>query len=147
MNMASLIRVSDAAAIGLHAVVYLSRASGRVSTRRIAGDIGASEAHLAKVLGRLERAGIVAGTRGPGGGFELARVPENVTLRNVYEAVEGPLKTTRCLFNRRICDGTCMLGDLLADVDRQIATRLSSTRLSDITTKFKPAGGRRRKAV
>jgi len=101
----------------------------------------------AKILGRLERAGIVTGTRGPRGGFELAREPDDVTLRDVYEAIEGPLKTTRCLFNRRICDGTCMLGDLLANVDRQVAERLSNTRLSDITTKLKPANGRRRKAV
>ena len=145
--MSSPLRVSEAASLGLHAAAYLVGGDRRRSpTRRIAEAIGVSEAHLAKVLVRLERAGIVLGTRGPGGGFELARPPERVTLQNVYEAIEGPLKTTRCMFGRRVCTGGCMLGELLEEVDAMVLERLGRTTLADLTVEFRGAA-RKRKAV
>ena len=131
--MSSLIRVSDAATLGLHAMAFLARGEGgRATTRGIAAGTRVSEAHLAKVMGRLERAGLVRGTRGPGGGFVLARPASRITLRDVYEAVEGPLRTTRCLFGRSTRCGACILGDLLKDVDGLVAGRLGKTRLSDL---------------
>jgi Rrf2 family protein len=139
--MSSLIKVSDAAVLALHAMAYLVGGDAeRVSTRQIAADTGVSENHLAKVMAQLEKAGLVIGTRGPKGGFELAKAPARITLGDIYEAVEGPLRTTRCLFGRPICDGACMLGGLLCDVDATIRQRLTTTRLSDLATSFKRTG-------
>ena len=138
--MSCLVRVSDAAALGLHAMAYLAtRGTERSATRQIAGRTGVSEAHLAKVLVKLERAGLVRGTRGPGGGFALARPADAITLKDVYEAIEGPLKPVKCLLNRAICAGPCMLGDLLADVDELVTGRLTATRLSDVEMELKAA--------
>jgi Rrf2 family protein len=47
--------------------------------------------YLEQIFQRLRRAGIVTSKRGPGGGYLLARPPAEVTLREVVEAVEGPL--------------------------------------------------------
>jgi Rrf2 family protein len=135
--MSSLIRVSDAATLGLHAMAYLARrGGGRVPARQIAAGTRVSGAHLAKVLGRLERAGLVRGTRGPGGGYVLAKSPSRVSLKDVYEAVEGPLRTTRCLFGRPARCGACLLGGLLGEVDGLVSRRLAGTRLSDVGIGF-----------
>jgi Rrf2 family protein len=47
--------------------------------------------YLEQIFQRLRRAGLVTSKRGPGGGYRLARPPAEITLREVVEAVEGPL--------------------------------------------------------
>jgi len=47
--------------------------------------------YLEQIFQRLRRAKLVLGKRGPGGGYTLARPPSEITLRDVIEAVEGPL--------------------------------------------------------
>ena len=48
--------------------------------------------YLEQIFGRLRRSEIVASKRGPGGGYTLARTAATITLREVLEAVEGPLE-------------------------------------------------------
>ena len=143
--MASIMKVSDAASLALHASAFLAAREGeRVATSRIAEALTVSAAHLAKVLGRLERAGLVLGTRGPGGGFELARTPSKVTLKDVYEAVEGPIKCDRCLLGKPVCGGRCMLGDLVSSINDQVRAKFGAVRLSDVADRFAPKARARR---
>lgn len=46
---------------------------------------------LEQIFQRLRKAGLVSGKRGPGGGYVLTRRPEEINLREVLEAIEGPL--------------------------------------------------------
>jgi Rrf2 family protein len=48
--------------------------------------------YLEQIFQRLRRAGLVQGKRGPGGGYRLARGTAEITLRDVVEAVEGPIE-------------------------------------------------------
>jgi len=50
--------------------------------------------YLEQIFQRLRRAGLVTSKRGPGGGYTLSRPPERITLRDVVEAVEGPVADT-----------------------------------------------------
>jgi len=47
--------------------------------------------YLEQIFQRLRRSHLVSSKRGPGGGYTLARPPGSITLRDVVEAVEGPL--------------------------------------------------------
>lgn len=58
------------------------------STGEIAGKYGASAHHLAKVLGRLRRAGLVTAARGSGGGYRFSGNAKRVTLLEVVELFE-----------------------------------------------------------
>jgi Rrf2 family protein len=62
------------------------------STAQIAERYGASVHHLAKVLGRLKRAGLVAAVRGAGGGYRFSGNAKRVTVLDVIELFErvGP---------------------------------------------------------
>ena len=49
------------------------------------------EEYLGQIMVLLKRANLVHGTRGPGGGYHLARSPESISMREVLKVLEGPL--------------------------------------------------------
>lgn len=131
--MPSVLKISEAASLALHTVAHLSAVDERpVSAREIASRLGVSEAHLSKVLQRLSKSGLVRSTRGPKGGFQLVRGGRDLSLLDVYEAIEGPVGSAECLLGKPVCAGNCLLGDLLAEVTEQVRNRLSSARLEDL---------------
>ncbi|NQT21108.1 MAG: Rrf2 family transcriptional regulator [Planctomycetes bacterium] len=137
--MSTVLKVSEAASLALHTMVLLAASSDRLwSTHDIATTLGASEAHLSKVLQRLAKVELVKSVRGPKGGFSLARSPERIFLLEVYESIEGPLGKTNCLLEHQLCDGTnCILGTLLKDTNREVKKYLSKTKLSSLTDLYR----------
>ena len=130
-----ILNISEAASLGIHALAYLSRRHGEapVTTASIAAAYGVSEAHLSKVFQRLGKAGLVKSVRGPHGGFRLARAPGKITLREVYEALDGPLGRNHCLLGKPKCGlESCVLGSLLTDVDQRVSAYLTGTTLAEI---------------
>ena len=103
--MSGLVRASEAATLALHATAIMASRSGPPVTAAVMADgLSASEAHLAKVLQRLAKAGLVTGTRGPGGGFKLTRPAKEISAREVYEAIEGRLQVERCMVGKPLCN-------------------------------------------
>lgn len=134
--MTNLLRISDAATIGLHTVAYLARMSKVSTNREIAATLCVSGAHLSKVLQRLEKAGIVQSVRGPKGGFRLSPAGADATLLELFEAIEGRLTPTTCLLGNVVCTGGCMLGDLLSQVNSLVMGKLSGAKVSDLAKHF-----------
>ena len=129
--MSGLVKISEAANLALHACLLLARSPGELlRTGDMSERLGASKAHLVKVMRQLTRAGIVLSVRGPQGGIRLARAAADITLLEVYEAIEGPLESADCLLDRPICDGTCcVLGGLLHRVNEILWRHLAETTL------------------
>lgn len=140
--MASLVGISEAASIGLHGMMVLASApSGRAgSGRALSERLQVSANHLAKVMQRLVKGGLLHSVRGPGGGFALAKPASEISLAEIYEAIEGPFAPTGCLLARPICDGRCcIVGGLLQQVDA-IVDRLRETTLADAVEGMKGIG-------
>lgn len=137
--MANVLRISEAATLALHTLALLSARPGEIlSTHKIATRLDASEAHLAKVLQRLARMGLVRSIRGARGGFILGQDPEEITLLEAYEAIDGPLRPSTCLMGHRVCrDKGCILGNLLEEINHDVKQHLSGQRLSELTHVFK----------
>jgi Rrf2 family protein len=131
--MDSVLNISEAANLGLHAGMVLAKAQGKpVSARQMAAGLHVSYDHLAKVLQRLTKAGLVKATRGPTGGFVLAKDPQRIRLLDLYQAIDGKFTVSRCLFGRKACPGgTCVMGDLLDRLNHQVREHLEERRLSD----------------
>jgi Rrf2 family protein len=132
--MAKMLRISEAAALAMHAVVLMAADSKRpMAVGRAARRLNVSGAHLSKVLQRLSKAGLADSIRGPHGGFILAKSPGRITLLEVYEAIEGRREQSGCLFDGPGCGAPrCILGGLLERVDAQIGRYLSATRISSL---------------
>lgn len=62
-----------------------------VQIRVISERQGIPARYLEQIFQRLRRAGLVTSKRGPGGGYTLARLPSEIDLRAIVEAVEGPV--------------------------------------------------------
>ena len=132
--MPQLINISEAVSLGLHTMVLLAvDPDRRVTNVRIAETLGVSGHHLAKVMQRLVRAGLVDSVPGPRGGFLLAAPARNVTLSQIYEAIDGPLDDEGCLLGEPICSGrNCVLGEALHAIHEQLRNYLARTTLAEL---------------
>ena len=144
--MAGVFRISEAGTIALHAAVYLAARPEKLSSAREMADVlKVSAAHLIKVLQRLTRAGLVSPSRGPKGGFALARDAGRTTLREVFEAIEGRMQPVQCLLKTRACNGKqCILGGMVRKVNKETLDYLSATKLSELVRVYRtePTGRR-----
>jgi Rrf2 family protein len=86
----------------LRALIYLAdkNAPGPVLIREIAAGAGVPPQSLAKILHGLRNQGLVKSTKGPGGGYQLARPGDAMRVAEVIEAVDGRLEMSK----------TCVLG-------------------------------------
>lgn len=82
----------------LHCLLYMiDIPSGKsVGIKDLAAYQGVSETYLSKVYTKLRKSGIVKSIPGVKGGYELARIPENITFWNIVEAVEGTSPLFQC---------------------------------------------------
>jgi Rrf2 family protein len=105
------------------------------SAREIAARYGVPPAVMAKLLQRLARKGLVASHHGVKGGYQIARPPAEITIWEIIEALEDPVRRRACPHDsiarcRRAgwCDGR---RPVLA-VQRKIAEVLGRTTLRDL---------------
>ncbi len=130
-----ILNITEAANLALHSLVYLAnnQESWPISTARAAKPFQASEAHLNKVFQRLNKAGLVGSVRGPRGGYVLARGAAEITLLEIFEAIDGPLPRETCLLGRHSCTfGSCIFGTLLPTIHGMVSDHFSGTTLADL---------------
>jgi len=98
-------KLSTRGKYGLYAMYYLAahKDEGPQSLQSIAS-IGVPRQYLEQLLGNLRRAGIVSSVRGAQGGYRIARPPEQITVLDVIDALEGPLELSECMTDLNACD-------------------------------------------
>ena len=113
---------------------YLVKANGSVSrSQSIAAATDIPESFLAKILGQLTRSGIVRSHRGAHGGFTLATDAAELTLLDVVEAMEGPLRLDQCS-SPEPCRfrGDCPIEKAWAQAERSLRESLRGHRIVDL---------------
>ncbi len=118
--MAKLVHFSEAASLALHAMVLIAKSDKHVNVNTLAEKMGASRNHLAKVLQQLVKYNFLRSVRGPSGGFVLNKKPSEITILEIYEAIEGKIDVQECPLDRQICPfNKCLMGGLVKDVTLQ----------------------------
>ena len=121
---------------GARGIIYLAKQppSSVVLVGEVAAAEGLPESYLAKIFQDLAKEGIVRSHRGAKGGFSLARPPEEITLREIIEAIEGPIFLSRCLAPGENCEKmpTCALYPVLKRAQERLLATLSATTLKDL---------------
>lgn len=133
--MQNILKISDAASLALHTTALLAAVPDKLmSTGEFASMLKVSEAHLSKVLQRLVKSRIVKSVRGAKGGFTLAKSGDEISLLDIFEAIEGPFQPSNCLLESRVCGGKdCILGGLLEQLNTSVKEYLTKTKLSSLT--------------
>jgi len=92
-----------------------------------------SLSYLEQLFGKLRRAKLVSSVRGPGGGYNLAHGPNQVTVADIVTAVDEPLDATQCGGKENCHEETrCMTHDLWATLNEKMYDYLSSVTLADL---------------
>lgn len=86
------------------------------------------KAFLAKIFRKLSLYGIVISHRGKERGFQLSRAPDEISVRDVVESIEGPDIFSRCIFWSSICsnDSPCNLHNVWARIRPMLVEELES---------------------
>lgn len=121
----------------IRCVLYLARNRDQVSSvGAIAESMKIPKSFLAKILQRLVREGIAESLRGMRGGFRLLRQPENMTLLEVFTAMQGVAPVNTCAIDKRRCrmSSACAVHAIWAEIRSDVERRLSAQKISDLVT-------------
>ena len=105
-----------------------------VSLAEIAERQDISQEYLEQLFGKLRRHELVESTRGPGGGYTLARSPTEITVADIILSVDEPIDATQC-GGKENCLGEgarCMTHDLWASLNVRMVEFLDSVSLQKL---------------
>ncbi len=96
--------------------------------------------YLEQIFRKLKQHGLVTSVRGPGGGYVLAKAPDQIRISQIVLAVDESLKMTRCENSHKEtgCMSTgakCLTHDLWDGLEKQIYNYLDGITLADICNK------------
>ncbi|KAA3628991.1 MAG: Fe-S cluster assembly transcriptional regulator IscR [Proteobacteria bacterium] len=99
---------------------------------------GISLSYLEQLFAKLRRQGLVKGTRGPHGGYRLARTAETISVAEIISAVDENMDTTKCSGQGNCQDGErCLTHDLWTELSNQIHTFLDGITLANLVNQPK----------
>jgi Rrf2 family protein len=126
---------------GCRAMVDLAlhEKDGPVSLDVMARDQHIPERYLAKIIQDLRRSGLIRSVRGAHGGYLLSSPAGEVTLLDVWEALEGPLSPVECLDNPATCEmvAECVTRDVWNKVRTALRETLASEDLAGLVRRYK----------
>lgn len=140
---------------GRYAVMAMADLARRESERAVSlAEIAVRQeislSYLEQLFARLRRKGLVQSSRGPGGGYRLARPADKTNIADIVLAVDEPLRATRCggQGSRKGCmlkGERCLTHDLWEQMGQKIHDYLESVTLADVVS-GRLAGGRQEAA-
>ncbi len=129
----------DYASRALLSLALHGSGAGPTSVADLAKRTGLPQPYLEQILLALKGAGVVRSKRGVGGGYVLARSPEDITIAQIVSAVDGPIVAGDFgePHEDGACDheGQCVLLALWAEVGAHMRAHLSSYTLADMVTR------------
>jgi Rrf2 family protein len=129
--MGHIIHFSEAAFIALHGMVIVARSEGLTNVVTIAQRLDSSRHHVAKVMQRLVKDGFLHSHRGPNGGFVLKKSPEQITLLDIYESVEGKIEIGDCPLDNPICPfDKCIFNNVTKKLTHEFVNHMKGETLS-----------------
>ena len=129
-------KVSTRGRYGLRAMIELAKNenSGAIPLRIIAERQDISEQYLEQLFVNLRNAGLVKSVRGANGGYLLKGAAEDITVREILVALEGPINIVDCVADESLCDfsNKCATHELWIELRERIEDLLANITLEDL---------------
>lgn len=124
-------QITRQADYAMRAVMYLAEngPDRRAATSQIAEEKHIPPSFLAKIVSQLSVAGLLQTSRGARGGVSLARLPDEISLLEVVEAIDGPILLNECVADSGACTfgDSCSLRPVFCDAQAELVARLEGT--------------------
>ncbi|MBI5213884.1 MAG: Rrf2 family transcriptional regulator [Nitrospirae bacterium] len=117
----------------IRCVYYLARRPDEVTmVEEIAREMSIPKSFLAKIVQKLVKAKIVKSYRGVKGGFQLSGSPDDISIYDVIEAVEGPVAMNVCAVDKKQCgfSAKCKVHPVWVELRKEVEQRLKSKKFS-----------------
>ena len=128
-------QITRQADYALRAMLYLAQLepSQRAATSQIADEQHIPPSFLAKIISQLSIAGLIHTSRGARGGVSLARSPEEISILEVVEAIDGPIALNECTHSTGSCPfgEACPLRPLWCETQSDLVERLRKTNFAE----------------
>lgn len=138
-------RITTRGRYGVRAMLGLADhyGQGPMLMAKLADDLDVSRKYLHALLTTLRKERLVVSTRGMGGGYSLARPPEDITVADIFLKLEGCDSLVQCLQDSEKCDKCeiCIARQLWGGLGKVIEDYLAGFTLADLLRQ----GRRRRK--
>ena len=120
--------------------VAMHGGAGPVTLAAVSSRQRISLSYLEQLFGKLRRSGLVESVRGPGGGYNIAKPHDSVSVADIILAVDEPIDATQCAGKENCLDDRrCMTHDLWAALNDHIFTFLSAVTLAQLVKQQQPA--------
>ena len=117
-------------------VCYLAAQSQMISTSELSQKLSVPYSYIPKITKKLKQAGIIKACEGIKGGYQIAKQPENISLRDVISCTESTMAISRCLEKEGGCSknyiACCKVHQILLDLQNIYNNHLESVKISDI---------------
>lgn len=113
----------------------LAEKDERVSASTISEEETIPQQFLLKILRKLRQNGLIKSFIGVHGGYVLNDKPENITFKDVIEAIDGPIYVNACLFDRKNCNRypiNCIIQKRLRVVQEELISNLESINFKNL---------------
>ncbi len=120
---------------GLRILLTLGcRPNDRLTSEELADAIEVPRQFTLKIAQSLTKAGIIKAQRGVGGGIQLAREPEAISLYDVFKATDTPRALNDCLINPEACTRSnfCAPHQALREIQISLDSRLKGISLAEL---------------
>jgi Rrf2 family protein len=109
----------------------------RASTAKIAKEQRIPPSFLAKIVSLLAIAGVVQTSRGARGGVALARLAGDISLLDVVQAIDGPIRLIHCIDDHGDCvfGDACSLQETLCEAQDTLVSSLAATDFASLATR------------
>ncbi|MBI4335361.1 MAG: Rrf2 family transcriptional regulator [Candidatus Omnitrophica bacterium] len=119
----------------VRAISYIARRKERIVTvPELTRELNTPGPFLRKILQLLNKKGVLISHKGRGGGFVLAREPNEIFLTDVIAIFQGPVQLNECLFKKRICKdvSSCVLKSKIDHIERRVISELKAITISSL---------------
>lgn len=129
-------QITRQADYAVRAVLYLAQLGPerRAATSQIAQEQQIPPSFLAKIVSQLSVAGLLQTSRGARGGVALAKTPEQISVLEVVEAIDGPILLNECVASSNVCQfgDQCVIRPLWCEAQVELVDKLRKTTLEHV---------------
>ena len=130
-------RITQESDYALKIVTALASHSALVDAKSLSEETAVTLRFTLKILHKLVLGGFVSSFKGSKGGYILAKDPNEITLKNIIELIDGPIFIARCLENGENCalnhnKRDCIYHHIFDSISFEVAQKLDKVSIGDV---------------